>query len=182
MIKFFMEPGYEVKKPEREYGNAGVDLFIPNYSETFVAAFREKNTAKNAVLCINEYRLDESVRSDFIRIEPHGRVNIPSGVRSRIPANIALEAQNKSGIATKLGLVYGAATIDSSYKGIIHISLINTTDKPIELALGTKIVQFIPRVIDPSDIEVCDNMSLEEFYANFEFDNRGEGAFGSTGI
>ena len=45
-----------------------------------------------------------------------------------------------------------------------------------------KIVQFIPRLIDISPVEVYNNITLEEFYKNFEFDNRGEGAFGSTGI
>ena len=122
MIRFYIEPGYNVKYPEREYGNAGVDFYIPKYSNDFVKAFDSKNLVENAVLCINEYRDNETTRSDFIRIAPHGRANIPSGVRSRISPNIALEAQNKSGIATKTGLVYGAATVDSSYQGKIDYS------------------------------------------------------------
>lgn len=175
MIKFFMEPGYDVKKPEREYGNAGCDLFIPNYTEVFGNAFADKNLPHNAYL-------ERSADGDYIIIPEHGRANIPSGVRSRIPASIALEAQNKSGVATKLGLVYGAATVDSSYKGIIHISVINTTNHSVRLPLGMKLIQFIPRVIDPNEIEVYDNMTLEEFYTDFEFNSRGEGAFGSTGV
>ena len=113
---------------------------------------------------------------------PHSRVNIPSGIRSYISPNVALEAQNKSGIATKLGLVYGASVIDANYQGIIHISLINTTSDIVELPLGMKAVQFIPRLIDVSPIEVYNNISFEEFYKDFEFTNRGEGAFGSTGV
>lgn len=171
MIKFFIEPGYLVKKPERDSGNAGVDFFIPNISETFIKAFNEKNDSENAV-----------ISEQHICIKPHGRVNIPSGVRSYISTNVALEAQNKSGVATKLGLVYGASTVDANYQGIIHISLINTTDKPISLPFGMKIVQFIPRLIDTSPIEVYDNVSFDDFYADFEFSNRGEGAFGSTGV
>lgn len=176
MINFFIEPGYDVKKPERDYGNAGIDFFIPNYSEAFVKAFEEKNLAENASLYTDEEG------KHIIRIAPHGRVNIPSGIRSRICVNVALEAHNKSGIASKFGLVFGASTVDASYQGIIHINLINTTDKPVELNLGMKAVQFIPRIIDISDIEVFDNISFEEFYNDFEFTNRGEGAFGSTGI
>lgn len=177
MIKFFMEPGYDVKKPEREYGNAGCDLFIPYMNETFEKAFNLKNSVENAYLKYNSENDSWS-----IRIPAHGRANIPSGVRSRIPVNIALEAQNKSGVATKQGLVYGASTVDAAYKGIIHISVINTTTQEVSLPLGMKLIQFIPRVIDPNDIEVHDDMTLEEFYADFEFDNRGEGAFGSTGV
>ena len=176
MINFYVEPGYDVKKPEREFGNAGIDFFIPKLSETFERAFEEKNLSENAFICTNEN--GEVV----IRIMPHGRANIPSGIRSRICVNVALEAHNKSGIATKLGLVFGASTVDASYQGIIHISLINTTNKSVDLPLGMKVVQFIPRIIDISEIEVYDNMTLEEFYKDFEHTNRGEGAFGSTGV
>jgi dUTPase len=145
MIKFFIEPNYNVKAPARDAGNAGVDFFIPNYSEAFVKAFNEKNTERNANLITLG---DDHV----IRIEPHGRVNIPSGIRSFINPNVALEAQNKSGIATKYGLVYGASVVDANYQGIIHISLINTTNEPVVLPLGMKAVQFIPRIIDITPI------------------------------
>jgi dUTPase len=118
----------------------------------------------------------------LIKIQPHGRVNIPSGIRSFISPNVALEAQNKSGIATKHGLVYGASVVDANYQGIIHISLINTTDEPVFLPLGMKAVQFLPRLIDISPIEVYKDISFDEFYKDFEFSNRGEGAFGSTGV
>lgn len=175
MIRFYIEPGYKVKHPEREWGNAGVDFRIPEYTEVFEKAFNEKNEPKNAML-------EKHADSWFIVIPAHGRANIPSGVRSRISPNIALEAQNKSGVATKNGLVYGAATVDSSYKGIIHISVINTTAENVILPLGMKVMQFIPRIIDTDDIEVFDDISLDEFYKDFEFTNRGEGAFGSTGV
>ena len=176
MIKFFIEPGYEVKPPEREYGNAGCDVFVPKYNEVFRDAFNKKNTPDLA------YLVEKEDGAIVIRITPHGRVNIPSGLRSRIDPNVALEAHNKSGIATKYGLVFGASTVDSSYKGIIHISLINTTANEVEIPLGMKAVQFIPRLIDISPIEVYNNVSLDEFYKDFEFSNRGEGAFGSTGV
>lgn len=176
MISFFVEPGYDVRKPEREFGNAGIDFFIPRCTNTFVVAFNEKNLAENASLYVNENG------EYLIRIAPHGRANIPSGIRSRFGVNIALEAHNKSGIASKYGLVFGASTVDASYQGIIHISLINTTNKTVELPLGMKVIQFIPRLIDISDVVVYDDMSFDEFYRDFEHTNRKEGAFGSTGV
>jgi dUTPase len=175
MIKFLIEPGYDVKAPERAYGNAGVDCFIPNYTETFEKAFNEKNLRTNAYL-------EKYADGIFIVIPEHGRVNIPSGLRCRIEPNVALEAHNKSGIATKYGLIYGAAVVDANYQGLIHLSMINTTSHAVEIPLGMKIVQFLPRIIDISPIEVYNNVSLDEFYKDFEFSNRGEGAFGSTGV
>ena len=103
-------------------------------------------------------------------------------MRSNFEANIALEAQNKSGIATKLGLVYGAGLVDASYKGIIHGSLINVSDKTVKLPLGMKATQFVPRLVDTSEFEVCEGITFDEFYKDFEFTKRGEGAFGSTGV
>ena len=178
MIKLFIEPNYDVKAPIRDSGNGGIDFFIPKYSEAFVEAFNAKNAERNA----NLISLDGKGGEWAIRIEPHGRVNIPSGIRSYISPNVALEAQNKSGIATKYGLVYGASVVDANYTGIIHLSLINTTDEQVFLPLGMKVVQFLPRLIDISPIEVYNNISLDEFYKDFEFSNRGEGAFGSTGV
>lgn len=175
MIRFFIEPGYDVKAPERDFGNAGIDCFIPNYTETFEKAFNEKNLRANAYL-------EKYADGMFIIIPAHGRVNIPSGLRCRIDSNVALEAHNKSGIATKYGLVFGASTCDANYQGIIHISLINTTNEVVKLPLSMKAVQFIPRLIDISPIEVYNNISLDEFYKDFEFSNRKEGAFGSTGV
>lgn len=175
MIRFFIEPGYDVKAPERDFGNAGIDCFIPNYTETFEKAFNEKNLRTNAYL-------EKYADGMFIIIPEHGRVNIPSGLRCRIDSNVALEAHNKSGIATKYGLVFGASTCDANYQGIIHISLINTTNEVVKLPLGMKAVQFIPRLIDISPVEVYNNISLDEFYKDFEFSNRKEGAFGSTGV
>ena len=176
MIKLFIEPGYDVKTPVRDYGNAGIDFFIPNYNKVFAEAFSAKNNPSQAYLSTDI----DGIR--IIRIMPHGRVNIPSGIRSYISPNVALEAQNKSGIATKHGLVYGASVVDANYQGIIHISLINTTNNVIELPFGMKAVQFLPRLIDISPVEVYNNMSIDEFYKDFEFSNRGEGAFGSTGV
>ena len=176
MLKFLIEPGYDVKAPVRDYGNAGVDFYIPNYNKTFADAFNAKNNPNQAYLSTDI----DGIR--IIRIMPHGRVNIPSGIRSYISPNVALEAHNKSGIATKYGLVFGASTVDANYQGIIHISLINTTSQVIELPFGMKAVQFIPRLIDVSPIEVCTNVAFDDFYKDFEFSNRGEGAFGSTGV
>lgn len=174
MIKLFIEPGYKVKAPARDFGNAGIDFFVPEYNKVFEEAFKLKNLNTGAEL--------DFVKQQII-VKPHSDVNIPTGIRSRISANIALEAQNKSGVAMKYKMVYGAATVDANYQGIIHAHLINTSDKEVIIPLGAKIVQFIPRFIDISPIEVIngEDVSFEEFYKDFEFSNRGEGAFGSTG-
>lgn len=173
MIKFFIEPGYNVKFPQRELGNAGVDFFIPEYSEVFEEAFKEKNINTGATI---------DFEKKCITIKPHGDVNIPSGIRSFFDKDTGLIAVNKSGIATKKKLTVGACLVDPNYQGIIHCHVINTSDVDVTIELGTKIVQFVPYRFDTSEIVVESNISKEEFYSNLEFSNRGDGAFGSTGL
>ena len=77
MIRFYIEPGYNVRHPEREYGNAGVDFRIPEYTEVFEKAFNEKNEPNNAML---EKHADDW----FIIIPAHGRANIPSAYAAEL--------------------------------------------------------------------------------------------------
>ena len=176
MIKFLIEPGYDVKPPQREAGNAGIDFFVPNYNKVFAEAFAEKNNPLKARI-----KTDEDGNS-YIIVAPHGDANIPSGVHSYINANTGLIAVNKSGIASKKKFVTGACLVDPNYKGIIHCHVMNTSDQVQTIELGTKIVQFVPYQFDTSDIEVVSETTAEDFYADMTFTNRDNGAFGSTGL
>ena len=173
MLKFLIEPGYIVKAPQREAGNAGVDFFIPEYSKDFEDAFKAKNEHSKAELDLVKNR---------IIIKPHCDANIPSGIHSFMDKDTGLLAMNKSGVATKKKLMVGACLVDPNYQGIIHCHVINTSDEEVVLELGTKIIQFVPYKFDNTEIIVESNVSQEEFYANLEFSNRGSGGFGSTGL
>lgn len=175
MIKFLIEPGFDVKPPQREAGNAGIDFFVPNYNETFAEAFNLKNNPLKA--CIKH---NEETNTYFILVAPHGDANIPSGIHSYINDNTGLIAVNKSGIASKKKFVTGACLVDPNYQGIIHCHVMNTSDQVQTIELGTKIVQFVPYVFDTTEIEVVSDMTKEDFYADMAFNNRGDGAFGST--
>jgi dUTPase len=175
MIKFLIEPGFDVKPPQREAGNAGIDFFVPNLNEIFRAAFHAKNNI------LKTYIKENEDGTAAIVITPHADANIPSGIHSYINENIGLIAVNKSGIASNKKLVVGACLVDPNYQGIIHCHVINTSDQPQIIPLGTKIVQFVPYEFDTSDIEVISNTTKEDFYKDLAFNNRGDGAFGSTG-
>ena len=111
-----------------------------------------------------------------IYVAPRKDILIPSGIKSKFPNSLALVANNKSGIATKKKLVFGASVIDASYQGEWHLHLINTSDSYQEISCGTKV---IPHLISTDELEVLD-LSPEEFYT--EKTSRGDGGFGSTGI
>lgn len=158
----------DVKDPQRELGNAGIDTFVPNFSEQFMADLKAKNPTID-------------IREDGINVGPQESVNIPMGLKISIPTNIAFEAANKSGVATKKKLFVGATVVDASYQGEIHCHLVNVGLEVQHINYGEKIVQWLPRYIDDSQIQVYDGITSEEFYEG-KTTSRGEGGFGSTGI
>jgi dUTPase len=90
----------------------------------------------------------------------------------------ALIAANKSGVATKMGLIFGAQVVDYEYQGEIHLSVINTGEGFIKITPGMKILQFIEMPIYNSIIDVDYTKSVSEFYT--EKTLRADGGFGST--
>jgi len=172
----------QVKSPERNVQeNAGIDFYIPDNTPDFVEALFKKNPK----LFLNE--ADEvpertsyfTPKTGIITIAPHQAIIIPTGIKSKFSPDLALIANNKSGIATKKQLIFGASVIDASYQGEWHINLINTSDEYQTLECGTKAIQFIPHLISTDPVEVLD-LKEEEFYT--EKTSRGEGWQGSTGL
>lgn len=156
-----------VKNPERNAKeNAGIDFYIP-----------EKDSFTPEELIKFGKHID--IINNSIHIKPHSDILIPSGIKSKFANNLALIANNKSGIATKKKLIIGAQVIDNSYQGEWHFHLINTSDEEQVIEFGQKIVQFVPFIIDTNDI-IISNETEEEFF--IEKTNRGSGGFGSTGV
>lgn len=169
MIKFLKVR--DVKSPSRSNKfDAGIDFYVPVLTKEFLEILKEKNPTI--------YRDD--IRDSEILLRPHKRILIPSGIYCQMSKpGRALIATNKSGVATKLGLVVGATTVDYLYQGEIHLSLINTSDEVVKLTSDMKIIQFIETPIYDSDIEINENIPIEDFYGNVKT-SRGNKGFGST--
>lgn len=158
----------DVKSPKRnEKENAGIDFFIPEYSKDLMEYILEKNP-------------DANITSEGIFLGPSEAILIPTGIKSKFSNNLALVAMNKSGICTKTQLIVGASVIDSSYQGEIHIHMINSGLNQIKIEYGTKLVQFIPLVINNEKHITKENITEDEFFT--EKTDRGINGFGSTTI
>jgi dUTP pyrophosphatase len=108
---------------------------------------------------------------------PHNRALIPSGIKVNVPRGHVLVAFNKSGVSSKTGLTALACVVDSGYQGEVHISLVNSSEIPVMLKPGMKIIQFILLPIP----EVKPNEVLSGTLFLSGLSNRGTGGFGSTG-
>ena len=157
----------QVKSPTRANKfDAGIDFYVPEFTLDFVHLLREKNP-------------EIWITNERIVLEAGCRALIPSGIYCQMQnPGRALIAANKSGVSTKLGLIFGAQVVDFEYQGEIHLSLINTNDGAIVITPGMKILQFIETPVFNSNIEIEENKSIDEFYENKT--TRGPGGFGSS--
>ena len=161
----------EVKSPARaNYGDAGIDFFVPENTD----AFRNELIEKNPFLA---NRVDKN--HNYFTFGPHDRLLIPSGIKVLVPNGYMLCAFNKSGVAAKKGLIVGSCVVDETYQGQVHISLINSGKDPVIIEYGEKIVQFILLPVSYAQpIEV----NIDDLYKYVGSTARGDGGFGSSGV
>jgi len=140
--------------------DAGLDFYIPN----------DWNNGKPMRLYIGQ------------------QVNIPSGIKVKVPQGMMLKFDNKSGVSLKRGLVVGATIVDTGYRGECHINLFKvvkgTEDKRTwygrrytVLNPGDKIVQGVLVKISTEGINKISTKQYDQGPAT----KRSTGGFGSTG-
>ena len=86
-----------------------------------------------------------------------------------------LEIKNKSGIASKRGLLVGACVVDRGYTGEIFVNLHNPSDRTQTIHAGQKIAQAVFVKIR-EDIQIIESGNIYD-----KETSRGDGALGSTG-
>ncbi|MDP3804901.1 MAG: dUTP diphosphatase [Candidatus Omnitrophota bacterium] len=100
---------------------------------------------------------------------------ISSGIYLSIPQGYEAEVRPRSGLALKhgIGLVNTPGTIDSDYRGLVGLILINHGKDPFKIKRGDRIAQMVIKEVVKAEIEVCDDLDRTL---------RSAGGFGHTGI
>lgn len=109
---------------------------------------------------------------DTVVFPSHGQVRVHTGIATEIPDGHVGLIWDKSSVSFNMGLKVMGGVIDSSYRGEIIMSLLNTTDKEVVLEKGHKIAQMLIQKFEDCDIVEVSNLSETV---------RGEGREGSTG-
>ena len=174
----------DVKTPSRGTNkSAGIDFFVPNYSEDFVDKLinleREDSEKIKDLISLNK-RFIKSIDEKGFIVESLGRVFIPSGIKVLVPQSCDFTAHNKGGVATKYGLIFGAQLVDEDYFGEIFISIINCSPDAISIQFGQKITQFVVRKVEYENVELVTPEELHYYHLKIN-SNRGDGSLGSTG-
>lgn len=107
-----------------------------------------------------------------VGIAPHSTIKIPTGWAFQPPEGYMLQILQRSGLASK-GLIPIGGIVDNDYVGEVAVILLNTTDDYITLKNGYRVAQMALRRYYQAEFELVDELDETE---------RGDGAFGSTGI
>jgi len=109
-----------------------------------------------------------------VTIPSLGRVKIPTGLRLEIPFGYEGQVRPRSGLALKNGLTVlnSPGTIDSDYRGLLEIILINLGTDDVTIKNGERIAQLVIAPVCRAVISETDTLSQTK---------RAGGGFGSTG-
>ncbi|HLJ53879.1 MAG TPA: dUTP diphosphatase [Chthonomonadaceae bacterium] len=109
-----------------------------------------------------------------LTLAPGERAAISIGLRMALPEGFEAQIRPRSGLARRHGIamVNAPGTIDSDYRGVVSVLLINLGDAPVTLRRGDRIAQMVVAPVARAQWRLAS--TLDETA-------RGEGGFGSTG-
>ena len=105
---------------------------------------------------------------------PMQRAVVPTGIRVEIPTGYEMQIRPRSGLAVKHGITLPntPGTIDSDYRGLLGVALINLGDAPYVIHHGDRIAQGVVAPVVQAGFQAVETLTET---------GRGQGGFGSTG-
>lgn len=102
------------------------------------------------------------------------RAAISTGLAMAIPEGFEGQVRPRSGLAKEHGVtvVNAPGTIDSDFRGVVHVLLLNTSKHAFVVEPGTRIAQLVIAPVVQAELEEVEELSVTA---------RGAGGFGSTG-
>lgn len=116
-----------------------------------------------------------SAEKSEIQLKPKGTKLVSTGIKIHIPRGYEGQIRPRSGLAVKHGITVlnTPGTIDSDYRGIIKVILINLSNEEFFIHRGDRIAQLIIQKIFYPKFKVVKSLNDTK---------RGEGGFGHSGI
>ncbi len=109
-----------------------------------------------------------------VTLAPLERKLIPTGLSIELPVGFEAQVRPRSGLSLKRGLtcVNSPGPIDSDYRGLIGVILINLSSEPQTIRQGDRIAQMVIARYERAEWLETDRLGETD---------RGAGGFGSTG-
>ncbi len=114
------------------------------------------------------------VRED-ISLAPGQILLIPTGISIMLPQGYEAQVRPRSGLSLKHGvtLVNTPGTIDSDYRGVISLPMINLGREVYVIKRGARLAQMVIQEFVRAEIESVDSLDVTA---------RSSGGFGHTGV
>lgn len=108
-------------------------------------------------------------------LKPGKRKLISAGIKIMIPEGYEGQIRPRSGLSLKHGITVlnTPGTIDSDYRGIVKVILINLGEEDFKIQRGDRIAQLVIQKIFFPNFEIVETLDKTK---------RGEGGFGHSGI
>jgi dUTP pyrophosphatase len=99
---------------------------------------------------------------------------IPTGIACALPEGYEMQIRSRSGLAAKNGVfcLNAPGTIDSDFRGEIHVILANFGSEPYTVQRGERVAQVVVSRYERVEWHITDELPASE---------RGSSGFGSTG-
>jgi dUTP pyrophosphatase len=109
-----------------------------------------------------------------ITVAPRARVRIPTGLVFAIPPHFEGQVRPRSGLAARTGITVlnAPGTVDSDFRGEVHVLLVNLGDAPATLAPLERIAQLVIAPVAHAELVLVSELGAT---------TRGSGGYGSTG-
>ena len=119
--------------------------------------------------------LRAALDADLVLV-PGQRAKISTGIRIALPDGYEAQIRPRSGLAFErgIGMVNAPGTLDSDFRGIVSVVLINMGQEPVTVRRGDRIAQM---VVGP-----VVRVEWQEETEALPASGRHEGGFGHTGI
>jgi dUTP pyrophosphatase len=110
-----------------------------------------------------------------VTLNPHDIRLISAGFYMSIPCGYEVQVRPRSGLAIKHGIsiVNSPGTIDSDYRGLVGIILINLGKEPFVIRRADRIAQMVVQKVVRADLETVSELDDTV---------RAHGGFGHTGV
>jgi len=118
--------------------------------------------------------LRAAVDSEVV-LQPGDRKLIPTGIRIAVPEGYEGQVRPRSGLALRSGIsiVNSPGTIDSDYRGVVQVILVNLGEEPFSVRRGDRIAQLLIAPVIRAELVGTDDLPDS---------TRSEGGFGHTGV
>lgn len=119
--------------------------------------------------------LRANLRGGVITLVPMARALVSTGLHMEIPQGFEVQIRPRSGLALKHGIMLpnSPGTIDSDYRGVIGVIVLNAGTEPFEITHGMRIAQMVVAPVLQARFEVVETLDTTD---------RASAGFGSTGV